>query len=225
MCMILQHIQYLSCPYPATVHWNPERSWVRCGGRHTMRADADFTTQPPSLLLIFSSAGIQRQTQIWMLGTKHPAALCPILKHTPISLLKLSTSKCSWIISSSTVKLCSTSLCVSLMAFFPRNTESWWMSVLLLKKIHKRVNLSHTQWCSGGNQTVSFFSHPSSKQCAAVTTQHGEMREAPQRKFWLKIAATHGCDSIRVKKPFTILCIRCSGLSPHVISAGTQRMS
>lgn len=53
-----------------------------------------------------------------------------------------------------------------------------------------------------------FFPHPSSKQCAAVTTQHGEMREPPQRKSWLKIAATHGCDSISVKEPFTILYIR-----------------
>lgn len=69
------------------------------------------------------------------------------------------------------------------------------------------------------------LSHPSEKQCAAVTTQHGEMRVPPQRNFcrrW-KIAATHGCDSMGVKDPPTTLYILLSDLSPHVSSAGTQR--
>lgn len=43
-----------------------------------------------------------------------------------------------------------------------------------------------------GNMRVGC--HLSEKQCAAVTTQHGEMREPPQRKrsFCVKIAATQG---------------------------------
>ena len=69
------------------------------------------------------------------------------------------------------------------------------------------------------------LSHPSEKQCAAVTTQHGEMRVPPQRNFCrrLKIAATHGCDSMGVKEPPTTLYILLSDLSPHVSSAGTYR--
>lgn len=53
------------------------------------------------------------------------------------------------------------------------------------------------------------------------------MREPPQKKpsRWSKIAASHGCDSIGVKEPPTILFVLLSDLSPHVSSARTQRMS
>ena len=72
---------------------------------------------------------------------------------------------------------------------------------------------------------LGVLSHPSGKQCAAVTTQHGEMRVPPQRNFCCrrKIAATHGCDSMGVKEPPTTLYILLSDLSPHVSSAGTHR--
>lgn len=70
-----------------------------------------------------------------------------------------------------------------------------------------------------------FFKSHLSKQCAAVITQQGEMREPPQRKRWSKIAAIHGCDSTAAKEPFTILLVLCSDLSPHDSSAETRRMS
>lgn len=65
----------LSNPYPATVHRNPAGSWVWRGGRHTTRADAVFSAQPPSLLLIFNRAEIERQTRIQRLCTNPSAAL------------------------------------------------------------------------------------------------------------------------------------------------------
>lgn len=72
----------------------------------------------------------------------------------------------------------------------------------------------------------SVLAHPSEKQCAALSTQHGAMREPPQRKpRFLKIEATHGCDSMGVKEPPTILYLLRSDFSPHVSSAGTNRKS
>lgn len=62
--LILRCIRCFSNPYPATVHWNPAGSWTWRGGRHTTRAEADFTAQPPSVLLILNRAEIQRKTQM-----------------------------------------------------------------------------------------------------------------------------------------------------------------
>lgn len=50
--------------------------------------------------------------------------------YTPMSLLLLELSKCGWIISFSTEKICSFSALVSLVAFFPRCTERWSVSTL-----------------------------------------------------------------------------------------------
>lgn len=67
---------------------------------------------------------------------------------------------------------------------------------------------------------MSVASHPAMKQCAAVATQQGEMREPPQRKpsRCRKIAASHGCDSMGVNEPPTILFTLRSDVSPHVSS-------
>lgn len=67
-------------------------------------------------------------------------------------------------------------------------------------------------------------SHPLLKQCAAVATQQGEMSEPPHRKpsRCRKIAASHGCVSIGVKEPPTILFALRSDVSPQVSSARTQ---
>lgn len=80
---MLQYIRCLSCPYPATVHVKPAGSWVWSGGRHTTRTDADFSAQAPSLLLIFNSAAVDRQTQIGMLCTNHTAALASLWHMQP----------------------------------------------------------------------------------------------------------------------------------------------
>lgn len=142
--------------------------------------------------------------------------------YTPMSLLKLELSNPWWIIIFSTEKICSFFELVSLMAFFPRCTESRWMSVSLLSK-YQRGNSSDLQ--KSRKQGCFCMSHPSGKQWAAVTTQQGEMREPPQRKLLSKIAATQGCDSTSVKDPFTILLALCSDLSPHDSSAKTPGMS
>lgn len=68
----------------------------------------------------------------------------PRTRDAPISLLWLSWSKCWWIISFSTEKICSFSALVSLMAFFPRWTLSWRMSLSLLCQ-HQRENISAPQ--------------------------------------------------------------------------------
>lgn len=57
--------------------------------------------------------------------------------HTPMSLLKVSSSKFGWSISLSTVNLCSLSGSVSLMAVFPTYTVRSLTSVLLLQNPNK----------------------------------------------------------------------------------------
>lgn len=107
-----------------------------------------------------------------------------------------------------------------------KNKNKWKMFKILTFKHHTPILLlSQTE--NGGEGNRSVWSHLSEKQCAALTTQHGEMREPPQRKrsFSVKIAATQGCDSMGVNEPPTILYIICSDLSPQVSSARTHKMS
>lgn len=100
------------------------------------------------------------------------------------------------------------------------------MSRILTFKYHTPI-LLRLQSENGGEGNKSVWSHLSAKQCAALTTQHGEMREPPQRKpsLCVKIAATQGCDSMGVNEPPTILYIFCSDRSPQVSSARTHKMS
>lgn len=168
-----------------------------------------------------------------------------------MSLSKVDELYFWWMISFSTVKLCSLSASVSLMAVFPRYTDIYLVLVTSLHntqaqmvnrhphtQVCKHVTYPYESYCHCSMRIAVeeiivyyvfcvcvLYSHPSTKQCAAVTTQQGEMREPPQRNPWRlwKRAATHGCDSIGVKEPPTILCILRSDLSPHVSSVDTHR--
>lgn len=86
---VLWYIRCLSRPYPETVHWKPAGSWVWSGGRHTTRTDGDFSAQPPSPLLIFKSAAVERQAQIPMITPQlHlPTDTCGSDAHTYVIVI------------------------------------------------------------------------------------------------------------------------------------------
>ncbi len=145
----------------------------------------------------------------------------------PISLLKFPSllSNPSWMMTSSTLNVCSTVRSVSFRAFFPRLTEKWRPLVWELKHKFTRgpINLLFLS-CAVVTRS-DLTSYPSGKQWAAVRTQQAEIRLPPQRKTFSldllrqNMAATHGWDSTVATVPPTIFICFLLVRWPHVSSA------
>lgn len=157
-----------------------------------------------------------------------PSTEAPKDMFIPMSLLKFPSllSYPAWMMTSSTLNVCSTAGSLSFRAFFPRVTEKRCCWVRELKhKVTRKVQSTCFSSASAVSTVSDLTSYPSGKQWAAVRTQQAEIRLPPQRKTFSldllrqNMAATHGWDSTVATVPPTIFICFLLVRWPHVSSA------